>query len=177
MAIQHRRGAYVDFDPSKLLPGELAVVTSGDPESSSGRSLYICFVPGVVKRITSYEDFQNEMDSVKEEVRNLMAEDIAAAISSAESAAGSADVAAQKAYNAAISSEAAINKIVSDAITAIDEARKSADEAAQRAMNAAAACEGIADNTRVTALENKVSHIISLLSSVISTDPEPEATE
>ena len=31
MAVQTRRGAYENFDPSKLLAGEWATVLSGDP--------------------------------------------------------------------------------------------------------------------------------------------------
>ena len=31
MAIQLRRGAYTNFNPSKLLPGEFAVVQNNDP--------------------------------------------------------------------------------------------------------------------------------------------------
>lgn len=100
MAIQHRRGAYADFNPAKLLPGELAVVLSGDPASNTGRSLYICFAPGVVKRIVSYEDFENELQNVTEELQNAFTADIRSAISSAITATNTAN-AATKAADAA----------------------------------------------------------------------------
>ena len=66
MAIQNRRGAYGNFDPSKMVAGEFAVVQNNDPNSSTGRSLYICFAPGVVKRIADYEDIQDMVADVAE---------------------------------------------------------------------------------------------------------------
>lgn len=56
MAIQMRRGAYDDFDPTKMVAGEWAIVTSGDPNTASGRAVYHCFVAGQVERIASYVD-------------------------------------------------------------------------------------------------------------------------
>lgn len=66
MAIQNRRGKYEDFNPEELLAGELAVVQEGDTSSSTGRSLYICFQPGIVKRIADYEDIQDMVADVAE---------------------------------------------------------------------------------------------------------------
>lgn len=51
MAIQNRRGAYADFDPSKLKPGEYAIVQSGDPDTTDGVAVYICATAGTVKRL------------------------------------------------------------------------------------------------------------------------------
>lgn len=56
MAIQMRRGQYEQFDPSRLLPGEWAVVLSGDSDASDGRTAYICFAAGDVKRVLTEED-------------------------------------------------------------------------------------------------------------------------
>jgi len=67
MAIQNRRGAYGNFDPTKMVAGEFAVVQDNDPNSSTGRSLYICFEPGVVKRVADYEDIQDMVAEVAEE--------------------------------------------------------------------------------------------------------------
>ena len=61
MAIQMRRGYKADFDPTKMLPGEWAV--SIDNESQK-QMVYMCFAPGVVKRIATLEDFQNELGKV-----------------------------------------------------------------------------------------------------------------
>lgn len=63
MAIQNRRGDFKDFDPYKMVPGEFAIITSGDPNSKDGTSVYHCFAPGVVKRLTSYEDLKEQVDS------------------------------------------------------------------------------------------------------------------
>ena len=63
MAIQDRRGAWENFDPTKLLPGEWADVLSGDPSASDGRSVYKCFAAGVVKRMATYEDMEENIDS------------------------------------------------------------------------------------------------------------------
>lgn len=56
MAIQNRRGVYADFDPTKLMPGEFAVVMEDDPDGTSGAALYMCFGNGVVKRLIGAED-------------------------------------------------------------------------------------------------------------------------
>lgn len=56
MAIQMRRGNYGKFEPSKLLPGEYAVVQGDDPGARDGRSVYMAFAAGVVKRLATYED-------------------------------------------------------------------------------------------------------------------------
>ena len=61
MAIQMRRGQSVDFDPTRMLTGEWAV--SIDNESQK-QMVYMCFSPGVVKRMATLEDFQNELGKV-----------------------------------------------------------------------------------------------------------------
>lgn len=48
MAIQNRRGRYKDFDPDKMIPGEIAVVTEGDPNTGTGERVYVCIKPGQV---------------------------------------------------------------------------------------------------------------------------------
>lgn len=67
MAIQVRRGDYEKFDPSRLVAGEAAAVLRGDPIATDGRAAYLCFSPGVVKRLYTYEDAQDYMASIKEE--------------------------------------------------------------------------------------------------------------
>lgn len=56
MAITIRRGTYADFVPSKLQPGEFADVTEGDPNTASGRALYVCLASGNVVRVPNQED-------------------------------------------------------------------------------------------------------------------------
>lgn len=59
MAIQNRHGEFKDFDPDKMLPGEWAVVLDGDPDTLDGRSVYMCFAPGVVRRIPDVDSINN----------------------------------------------------------------------------------------------------------------------
>lgn len=71
MAIQMRRGAYSDLDPSKLVPGEVVIVLSGDPGlyipvveegyiEGDGTGVYVCTETGTVKRLVS----QDELNAV-----------------------------------------------------------------------------------------------------------------
>ncbi|WP_283683267.1 hypothetical protein [Parablautia sp. Marseille-Q6255] len=108
MAIQHRHGDFKDFDPNKMVTAELAVVTSGDPVSPTGRTLYVCFAPGVVKRIVSYEDFENELQNATEEIQQAFTQEIRTAITNsiaatnaANEAKEAADLAAEAARKAA----------------------------------------------------------------------------
>lgn len=59
MAIQNRRGLKKDFDPAKMLPGEFAVSIDSETEN---QIVWMCFAPGVVKRIGTYEDFEKYLD-------------------------------------------------------------------------------------------------------------------
>ena len=63
MAIQHRRGIYENFDPTKLLPGEWAIVLSGDSSAEDGRAAYMCFAAGDVKRMATFEDMEENIDA------------------------------------------------------------------------------------------------------------------
>ena len=50
------RGAYANFRPSLLLPGQFAVVLSGDPNTSTGKAVYMCFSAGTATRILADGD-------------------------------------------------------------------------------------------------------------------------
>lgn len=63
MAIQVRRGNEVDFDPSKMLPGEWAV-------SLDTRYVRMCFSPGICLRMATYEAFEADMA----EIQSIVAE-------------------------------------------------------------------------------------------------------
>ena len=71
MAIQSRRGAYGDFDPNKMLPGEWASVLKDDPKAQDGKSVYMCFAAGDVKRMATYEDMK---DNIKEATGDVVLE-------------------------------------------------------------------------------------------------------
>jgi len=62
MAILIRRGTYGDFDPSKMSPGEFAVVLSGDPSDTSGYAVYACFVSGTVRRLVFADQLADGLD-------------------------------------------------------------------------------------------------------------------
>ena len=68
MAILMRGGVYDDFDPNKLLPREFAVVLSNDTSTRDGKAIYICFGPGKVKRISTFEDMRDDMENAGAEV-------------------------------------------------------------------------------------------------------------
>lgn len=108
MAIQLRRGIFDRFDPTKLLPGEMAVVTSGDPDTADGRSVYICFSAGTTKRLATWEDMAGDLANAFGELEEEFSSDMTAATSAATSAAqaataskNAADVATQSATDAA----------------------------------------------------------------------------
>lgn len=50
------RGAYENFRPSVLLPGQFAVVLSGDPNTTTGKAVYMCFETGKATRILADGD-------------------------------------------------------------------------------------------------------------------------
>lgn len=65
MAIQMRRGLKKDFDPSKMLPGEWAVSTDSDTKN---QIIWMCFAPGIVKRMGTYEDFKSQIHEASAEI-------------------------------------------------------------------------------------------------------------
>lgn len=100
MAIQMRRGTYSDFDPAKMVAGEIAFVTSGDPNSENGRAVYGCFEAGTVKRFATYEDLQNYVNETTTDIQTTLKEGVADAISKANTATTNANTATSKADTA-----------------------------------------------------------------------------
>lgn len=95
MALRHRRGIYTDFDPSKMVSGEIASVQSGDPNTSSGQAVYACQNTGTAKRLAFVEDIQNAAyDAVQSSMQEIQA-DVTRAETAANNAAASARDAAQ----------------------------------------------------------------------------------
>ena len=56
MAIQLRHGAYADFQPNKMTTAEPAVVTSGDPNTTNGKSTYVAYGANDVERLLTDQD-------------------------------------------------------------------------------------------------------------------------
>lgn len=79
MAIQLRRGAYANFDPAKMLPAEVGVVTSGDPGTVDGKAAYVAFAAGNVKKLATVDDIATEIDSAVDDAVQR-AEDVAESI-------------------------------------------------------------------------------------------------
>lgn len=72
--IQNRRGSYTNFDPSKLKPGEWAIVQSNDPDSTDGIGIYICISAGNIKRLASIDelgDYNNQAEQILANVQAL----------------------------------------------------------------------------------------------------------
>lgn len=75
VTIQHRRGEYADYDPSKVLPGELVVTQTGDPNTTDGEAAYIATRAGSVKRIpfaTEVEDLKTQVEEVVEDAEEAI---------------------------------------------------------------------------------------------------------
>lgn len=67
MAIQLRRGDYEDFDKTKMQEGELAIVTSNDPNTESGCATYVSYASGnqdKVKRLVHEEDYNKDFENL-----------------------------------------------------------------------------------------------------------------
>ena len=101
MAIQNRRGAYSNFTPNKMVPGEIAVVQSGDPNASDGKSVYVAFQAGSAKRLATYDDIRDQItqatDEIIDEIEEAVADDVEAAEAAAQSVSASAAQIAQNA--------------------------------------------------------------------------------
>ena len=67
--IQFRSGAYADYDPARMQAAEPAVVLSGDPDTTDGKSVRVAFGSGADKRLLTEDDaFQvdDELSSLSE---------------------------------------------------------------------------------------------------------------
>ena len=97
MAIQMRRGAYAEFDPLKMKAGEWAVSTDSDTKK---QQIWMCFAPGIVKRMGTVEDFDIEIQRLIQSYLDGMAQSVSQAQKSAELATSKAQESATFASNA-----------------------------------------------------------------------------
>ena len=152
MAIQTRRGPFGKFDPDKLLPGEWAAPLSGDPAAKDGRSVYMCFAPGDVKRMATYEDMVENIEEATEEIRENFTEEVEQAIQNAEDATQAANTAADGADDAAEAANTAAQQAntaagnADDAAEAATAAKNAATSAASAANSAASSANTARDN-------------------------------
>ena len=136
--IQNRRGSYTNFDPSKLKPGEWAIVQENDPNSSDGVGIYICISAGNIKRLASIDelgDYNYECAQILTTVQGLattvstQATRTSVKASEAEQSASRANTAMTRAETAednteqlASQAEATINAQTTNAIQRINQA-------------------------------------------------------
>ena len=135
MAIQMRRGAYAQFDPSKMKAGEWAVSTDSDTKK---QQIWMCFAPGIVKRMGTVEDFDIEIQRLIQNYLDGMAQSVSQAQKSAQTASQKADEVAQ-----------ASGKI-DTAVSQANAATKAANEAAQRAEQQAGLVKQKANGRGIT---------------------------
>lgn len=126
MAIQMRRGAYVNFNPAKLMPGEWAVVVSGDSGAKDGKAAYICFAAGDVKRVATYEDMVDNVHDAVDQNNGTIIKQITDA----------ANKASQQASSAASRADAAANQALQIANSVALGSAGSSDMAALKQQNA-----------------------------------------
>ena len=65
MAIQLRRGSYTNYDPTKLLPGEVAVVQSDAPGATDGKAVYVAFSVGNAKQLALHDEVEASMNEAE----------------------------------------------------------------------------------------------------------------
>lgn len=115
MAIQMRRGAYAEFDPLKMKAGEWAVSTDSDTKK---QQIWMCFAPGIVKRMGTVEDFDTEIQRLIQSYLDGIAESVEKAQESAQTATEKANSASSSASQAQKSAELATSKAQESATSA-----------------------------------------------------------
>lgn len=150
MAIQMRRGAYAQFDPSKMKAGEWAVSTDSDTKK---QQIWMCFAPGIVKRMGTVEDFDVEIQRLIQGYLDGMAQSVSQAQKSAELATSKAQESSTSASNAKTSETKAkeYEESAHSTITTINEAA----EATRLNKEAAARSEANAKASENQALSYK----------------------
>lgn len=115
MAIQNRRGAYVDLNPAKAVPGELLVVQSGDPNTTDGKAVYITFASGDVKLLATKSDVETIVAGAVEDIVQDLEDTVDGYADRAETAASNAeDIVAGAEAAIEAKGEEVVNSIPSD---------------------------------------------------------------
>lgn len=129
--LQQRRGNYSNFDPSKLKPGEIAIIQSNDPNSPDGKAIYVCISSGVIKRIASIDelgDYNSTGEQILSNVRtiannvNTQASQASTKAYEAAQSASQAEQAKQTTQQLASTAESTINNQTTVAIQRINDA-------------------------------------------------------
>lgn len=171
MAIQNRRGSYADFDKDKMLPGEPAVVLSGEPDSDDGTAAYICVGAGKVKRLAYHDQMKREIENIANDVEDSInfAKDAQAKAADAQMSASNAVLTAENALekaNTAVADAGAARKDAADAkkdsgtaLSAARGAREDASAALSKAQNAQTSVENALEE--VYMMKNSVDSVVS----------------
>ena len=142
--VQHRRDIYSNFAPSKIKPGEIIMITSGDPNSSSGKSVYACIAAGDVMQLATRDELstydqaaQNSAEAAAQSKTDAASikEQVDAELSSAQSA---AEAAAQSKADAD-----EIKTQIAEQVNAAQSAAQSAQAALETVQAKAAEVEDI----------------------------------
>ena len=144
MAIQMRRGAYAEFDPLKMKAGEWAVSTDSDTKK---QQIWMCFAPGIVKRMGTVEDFDVEIQRLIQSYLDGMAQSVSQAQKSAELATSKAQESANSASNAK-ESEIKAKASETNAKTSETSSAKSESEAQKYAKQAKEISESLSGALR-----------------------------
>lgn len=125
--MQMRRGAEVNFDPDQMTAGEWGV-------STDSKKVWICFAPGIVRRMATYEAFEQDM----EEIRRILAtcQDIQEAVEAFERLAEQHKNDTEQSAQDASDSEAAAKLSEDNAAGSATDAAGSAQAAAGSASDA-----------------------------------------
>lgn len=177
MAIQNRRGSYKDFNPNKLQPGEWATVLNGDPNAKDGKSTYLGYGDGIVKRMATYEDMEENIDKATNEIVTELTTEVNKATANANAATTKANDATKKANASASKADTATvnaNKATLNANTATNNANASsskADTAATNAQNIADTVQQKLDNGELKGDPGSIDNLDSQpIANVIKTD-------
>lgn len=184
--IQMRRGLEQDFDAEQLTAGEWAV-------STDKKYVRMCFFPGLVVRMATYEAFEEDMKQIQdilaecediqvavdamaklaEQHKNAAAASATAAAGSATSAESSATTATQKATEAATSATNAANSEE----TATQKANAAGTSAANAANSATSASNSAKTATeKATAAANSAASAASSASTATSKASDASAS-
>lgn len=133
MAIQVRRGNEADFDASKMLPGEWAV-------SLDTRYVRMCFAPGLVLRMATYEAFEAD----RAQIQAILAEceDIQTAIERIQGEVNSNAALTVEGANSAKESADRAHGEAERALSEADRAHSEADKAHSEAERAKSYMDG-----------------------------------
>lgn len=142
--VQHRRDSYSNFAPSKIKPGEIVMVQSGDPNSSSGKAVYACIAAGDVVRLATQDELStyDQAAQTAADAADQSKADAATIKEQIDEELTSAQTAAQNAANAATAATEANNQIGKQ-LTAAQAAAEQAQAALESVQTKAAEVEDI----------------------------------